>query len=373
VSGGPGPLERVGYISITEARQRAIGDFTLDPAILLPVELPPGETAGGEAGVTWEAIVAGTLKVLAYDTGNANAEYYRRFVLAVKPDILNELTHLGITSARNGSHETAIEVFRALEGLFPGHATTSMNLALVYDERSRALEKLDRMEQAEELQNQAFEAYKRALAADPSEPAIHYNAAFFYLHQRSFEKAREHLVEFLKGGKDKKMVTEARRIVKEIDTQGLVDGLFRSAYDFIRMGREEKGIEAIRRFLELHHDVPNAWFLLGWGLRRLGRYSEGADAFRAAISLAPPHPDLLNELSICLMEMGDLEESGKVLRQALEIEPENVKIISNLGIVALKGGNLEDAAGFFRTVLEIEPEDPVAARYLGIISEKKSL
>ena len=35
-------LANIGYISIAQTKQRQIGDFSLDPAILLPVELPAG-------------------------------------------------------------------------------------------------------------------------------------------------------------------------------------------------------------------------------------------------------------------------------------------------------------------------------------------
>jgi Flp pilus assembly protein TadD len=358
-------LARIGYVSIAGTTQRRIGDFELDPTILLPVELLPGQTTAGAAELRWEAIVTGILTVLACDAAPVNAEYYRRFVLAVKPDIKEEFTHLGILKARNGDRDLAIEVFRSLEGLFPDCAVTKMNLALVYDAKARHYESLENQKLVEELQGLAFEAYKRALATDPTEPTIHYNAAYFYLHQRSFEKAREHLEVYATSGEDAKKVREAKRIIREIDSQGLLDGLFQKAFDFVRMGREEEGIEAIRRFLEAHPAVPNAWFILGWGLRKLARYAEGRDAFLKALTVGDAHPDLLNELAICLMELGDLAESEKRLQEALRLEPENTKIISNLGIIAMKRGRLEEAQGFFRTVQEIDPEDPVAARYLG--------
>jgi Flp pilus assembly protein TadD len=374
------PLERVGFISIEETTQRRIGELTLDPDILLPIELPPGESSFNLKELRWEAIIAGTLKVLAYDSNNSHADYYRSFVLAIKPEIREELTHLGITSSRNGKYDLALEVFKALEGLFPEDGITKMNLALVYDEYARHLEKRvdspgeDPREGVrllmEECQGLAFEAYKRALAANPTEPVIHYNFAFFYLHQRSFEKAREHLAEYLKRGTDHKMVRESQRIIREIDSQGLMNGLFRKAYDFIRMNREEEGIAAIRKFLESHPRVPNAWFILGWGLRRLARYAEGREAFLKAVSLGVPHADALNELAICLMELGELKESAARLREALRMEPENTKIISNLGIVSMKSGNSKDAEGFFRTVLEIEPGDAVARRYLDLLKGK---
>ncbi|MGA2977802.1 MAG: tetratricopeptide repeat protein [Spirochaetia bacterium] len=357
-------LANVGYISIAQTTQRRIGDFTLDPDILLPIEIPPGAASIAAGELRWEAIVAGTLKVLAGDPANEHADYYRRFVLAVKPNIKDEFTNVGILKARNGNAEVSIEIFRALGGLFPDDAVTCMNLALAYEERARQLEKLGRDEQVEELQNLAFESYKAALAADPTEPTIHYNLAYFYLHQRSFEKAREHLAVFAQSGTDEKRVREARRIIREIDEQGLMDGLFQKAFDCIRMGKEEEGIVHAKEFLSSRPGVPNAWFLLGWANRRLGRYGEGRDAFLKALSLGSPHADLLNELAICLMELGEISESRKRLTEALALEPENTKVISNLGILALKTGGKEEAIGFFRTVLEIEPEDPIASRYL---------
>ena len=363
-------LANVAFVSIAQAKQRQIGTFVLDPDILLPVELPPGAPGLNPGDLTWEAIVAGTLKVLAWDPTNANTDYYRRFVLAVKPDIKTEFTHVGILKARNGEAEVAIEIFRALEGLFPDDAVTRMNLALAYEERARRLERLERPDQAEEYQSLAFEAYKAALAADPTEPTIHYNLAYFYLHQRSFEKAREHLQYFVKSGTDEKRVGEARKLIREIEKQGLVDGLYQRAFDSIRMGKEEEGISQIREFLASRPTVANAWFLLGWAQRRLGRYAEGRDAFLKALELGSPHADLLNELAICLMELGELAQSRKRLAEALALEPENTKVISNLGIVALKSGDTDEALRFFRTVLEIEPEDPIAARYIEELSAK---
>jgi Flp pilus assembly protein TadD len=358
-----GRLANIAYISMAQTKQRQIGEFTLDPDIPLPIELPEGATNIPAGEISWEAIVAGTLKILAWDPGNQHVPYFRKFVLAVKPDIREEFTHLGIMKARNGQADLAIEIFRALAGLFPDDAVTQMNLALAYEERSRQLEGREDDEKAEEYRSLAFEAYKAALAADPSEPTIHYNMAYFYLHQRSFEKAREHLAVYAQTGDDAQRVREAKRVMKEIDTQGLVDGLFQKAYDKIRMGHEEEGIGLIRQFIDSRPEVPNAWFLLGWANRRLARYAEGRDAFLKALEIGHPHADLLNEMAICLMELGELKDSEKRLREAFALEPENTKVISNLGIVALKAGRREEALGYFRTVLEIDPADPVAARY----------
>ncbi len=361
--GERGP-SRIGFVSIAGTSQHAIGDFTFDPAILLPVELPPGESAGTTRELSWEAIVSGTLKLLAREPAHEHAAYFRRFVLAVRPDIRAEFTGAGIMTARNGNHELAVEIFGALEGLFPGDAVVALNLALAHDGHARSLERAGHEDRADTAREAAFEAYKRALTADPGEPAVHYNLAIFYLHQRAFEKAREHLAAFLRLSDDREKRAEARRIVKEIDAQGLADGMFKRAYDCIRMGREEEGIELARRLLEAHPTAWHAWFLAGWGCRRLGRWAEGRDAFERAIALGGSNPDSLNELAICQMELGDLATAERTLRQALALEPENTKIVSNLGVVALRGNRREEAAGYFRTVLEIDAGDPVATRYL---------
>jgi Flp pilus assembly protein TadD len=368
----PNPLSRIVFISIAGTTQRTIGNFTLDPAILLPVEQPAGTKAEDvdAADLRWEAIVAGMLAVLGHKSDHEDAAYYRRFVLAVKPDIKDELTQAGILQARNGSFDVAEEVFLSLCGLFPECAQTAMNLALVYDQRARHAETLDRREAAEAFAEKAFDAYKKALLIDSEEPTIHYNVGHFFLHQRSFEKARDHFDSFVKLGGHPRQVREARRIIAEIDSQHLVDRLFSEAYDAIRMGREEQGIEKILRFLSGNPRVWNAWFLLGWGYRRLSRWAEGRDAFLKAVDLHPANADTLNELAICLMELEDFEGSRARLSEALRLDPENTKIISNLGILSLRRGQEGEAEGFFRTVLDFDPEDPLAKRFLEKIQKK---
>jgi uncharacterized protein HemY len=158
---------------------------------------------------------------------------------------------------------------------------------------------------------------------------------------------------------------KAREIVKEIESRNLDDEIFREAYDFIRLGEEQKGLEKIRTFLEQHPRVWNGWFILGWGLRRLSRWGDAAAAFTEALELGGDNSDTRNELAICLMEQGRFKDARKHLETALREEPENVKIISNLGVLALRNGEDDEAAGFFRTVLELEPEDPVAREYFG--------
>ncbi|WP_455382861.1 tetratricopeptide repeat protein [Salinispira pacifica] len=363
------PLSRIVFISIPDHLDRTIGDFRVDPGKPLPVEKPENREDWKMSELSWEMIIAGMLRVLAHDPDHEHADYYRDFVRAARPSIVDDLTETAILKARNRDFDLAEEIFKALRGLLPDDPRTLMNLALVYEQRADAYEGIGNDELSTHYTGLAFETYKELFSEEEILPEAHLNGGFFFLKQRNYEKARFHLDSYLKVGADEEKRNEIRRIIKEIDSQNLLDTLFKEAYDFIRMGKEEEGIVKINRFLESYPKVWNAWFLLGWGHRRLQRYSEAKTAFLKALELGPEQPDTLNELAICYMELGDISESRKRLTRALALEPENVKIISNFGILALKEGREEEAASYFKTVLEFEPDDPIARRYLEKIAQ----
>jgi len=350
------------FIEIPAAMARPIGSFSVDPAVPIPVEL--GQDATDLSGLSWEMIVAGMLRLLAYDPGNANAGYYREFVLAVKPGIFAELSETGILKARNGDLDVAEEIFRALGGLAPGAPEPTLNLAILYEDKADALDRSGKADLAETVRGKAFEAYKRLLALEPAYPDAFFNAGFFYLKNRSYEQAARMFESYAELGDDESKLEKARDIVGKLRVRGDADSMFKEAYDFIRMGREEDGIRRALEFLRANDGIWNGWFLVGWGNRRLGRFAEGRDAFVKALELGADEVDVLNELAICEMELGALADSRKHLERALIKEPENVKIISNLGVVARKQGRDDEAAGFFRTVLELEPGDALAKAQL---------
>ena len=243
-------LANVAYVSIAQTTQRKIGEFTLDPEILLPVELPPGVSSLNAGELSWEAIVAGTLKVLAWDQGNVHTDYYRRFVLAVKPDIKTEFTHVGILKARNGESEAGHRDLQGAGGPVPGR-------------RGNADEPRARLRRARPA---AGEARSRGPGGrvpgpglrgvqggprrgpHPSRPSTTTSPTSTCTSGHSRRRGSTSQV-FAKTGDRREACREAKRIIREIDDQGLMDGLFQKAFDAIRMGQEEEGIAQ-------HHRVP---------------------------------------------------------------------------------------------------------------------
>jgi tetratricopeptide (TPR) repeat protein len=360
---------RIVFLSVPESLRGRLDSnpesFAIDPAIPIPVELLPGETSLDFDKLSWEMIVAGMLRVIAAgEAENDDIDYYRRFVISVKPDIMAEFTETAILHAKNGNFVSAREILTILLSLFPAAPEPLLNMALVLEDQAAAMERAGREDEAETENERAHEIYRKITGLDPPFPNGLFNAGFFYLKRHNFDKAKTCFSAYLPIADNQAKREKAQTIIREIAGRSLDDEIFREAYDFIRIGEEQKGLDRIRDFLERHPTVWNGWFILGWALRRLGRWEDGAAAFHKAAELGGGNSDTRNELAICLMELGDYAAARKELELALREEPENIKIISNLGVLALKRGDSNEAMGFFRTVLEIEPDDPIAKSYL---------
>ncbi|MFP4643505.1 MAG: tetratricopeptide repeat protein [Spirochaetales bacterium] len=377
-------LANIYFIEIPDHLADKAGELPLDTSRKLPVEYPPDGDPRDRSSLTWEMIISGMLKILAYHPDHEDADYYRRFITKAKPELIDELTETGVMKAKNSDFAIAEEIFLALRGLVPGNPLPILNLALLYEQAAESeQEESTRRRQREE---RAIACYREVLEHDEAPPEASFNAGFFYLrrsdHERALQLFERYLDETREGDEtedvedadDEHYQTQERRaqaqkIVEEIRARELDDTLFKEAFDFVKLGREDDAIERIQRFIEKHPDVWNAWFILGWAQRRKSLYTEGRISFEKAIELGGGNPDTLNELAICLMETGNLSESLDRLKEALSVEPENTKVMSNIGIVLLKQGDPENALRFFHSVLEYDPNDPVALEYLKQLEE----
>lgn len=380
--------KRIVFLPLPESIKKDMlrnGSFELNPAILIPVE------EGEGAELSWEMIIAGMLRVIADHEIAADfypqvtpewIDYYRAFVLGVKPEIYHEFTSASIVKTENNDFDMALEINAVLEGLFPGSPGVLLNKAIVLEKKTLFMEKNGQA--AEEERARTAQAYEAVLSLEPVLPDALFNAGFFFMRLRDFSRAKDCFSryvslaekteipkEFSQGIPGEK-IKQAKEMLNAINSQGLDDGRYLDAYDCISRGDNETGLSLIKEFIEKNPKVHNGWFVLGWALRKTGRYKEALEAFKKAEELKnssgqkSSSVDTRNEMAICLMELGDLKAAKKELEQALFEEPENIKIISNLGVLAKKAGNENEAAAFFRTILELDPDDPLARHFLGM-------
>jgi Flp pilus assembly protein TadD len=351
-----------GFIKLFPRRPGPDKEFSIDPDIPIPVEIAGVEEIGLRE-LSAEMILSAMLRVIG--AGEADEEwtgYYRRFVLAFRPDILAEFTEAAVGKARNGDFDAALDIFSCLRGLFPFSPSVSLNRALVLEEKAGWLLKLGG-EDGRKARDAAASAYEELMGREPPFPPAFFNSGRFFLSQSDFQKAAECFSRYLEEAGDGEKTIQAKEALKEIRDKGLDEECFNEARLSLERGEAAEGLRSIREFLESRPLVWNGWFMLGWALRLLGRWADGAAAFKKAIELGGESGDARNELAICLMETGDVSGARRELETALAQDSDNVKIISNLGVLALKEGDKEKAAAFFRTALDRDGDDPVTRRW----------
>ncbi|MBN1524807.1 MAG: tetratricopeptide repeat protein [Spirochaetales bacterium] len=355
------PLDSIVYITIPAKIIPSLSP-EIDPDIQLPVERTRRDREILPHEITVEALIAGMLRVLIYDTANEDADYYRKLVINLRPDIKEEFTEAGIAKARLEDFPVAIEVFQGLCALFPDCGVTHLNSALVHEAAARYYQHDEKLH--DHYLEKTFHYYHSALELDDCVPDTYLNFGYFLLEQQNYEKGIELLNIFVSMSSDEEKKAKVQEHLDSLSSYIAMDTLFKEAYDNISMGKEAEGIEKIEKVLEKNRDFWNGWFLLGWGFRRTGKYREAKEAFLKAASLQDPLPDLLNELAISHMELNEYSDSLRCLEQALTQEPENTKVMSNMGIVYLRMGQREKAEAVFKSILEYDPDDPIAKKYL---------
>ena len=357
-------LASVVFVQLPESALKALGIAGVEAGTTIPVQTP-GQIARFDASmVSVESILAGILRVLAWQPDHKLASVYRDLVKAMRPGLLAELSDAGVAKAQAREWDVAEEIFLALGGLYPEAPEPFLDLALLREERAKLLREESEDQKAEEEDELAYECYKKLLAMEPPFAPAYYHAAFFFVRKRSFDRAVSLFTSFIGLSDDEEKVARAKEILKKLQDLGYLDTTFKEAYDFIQMGEEEKGLEKAKEFVERYPAVWNGWFLVGWAHRRLGEWEAGETAFAKAAELGSTETDTFNEMAICQMERGDMDAARASLERALRLEPENVKIIVNLGVLANRMGKKGEALGFFKTALEIDPDDDLARDWI---------
>jgi len=371
---GRDPLANILYINLPESIHESIGDFKIDPEIMLPVEVPEGQDRNNwdSTELSWEMIVSAMLKILAYQPDHEDSEYFRKFVFAIRPGIIVDLTNSAVVKAQDKDFDLAEEIFLALCGLDRNNKVSKLNLALLYEQRWEHAKSVSNDDLIEKYNTAADAAFHELATSENPPELLWYYMGFFHYKKGNYVQSEQNFSTYAQLGTDSDRVEESERLSAEIKNLNLSDSLFQEAYNLIHNGDVNDGLKKVRDFLKQNEEVWNAWFLLGWGERKQGNFGAARDAFLSALSKGKPNSDLYNELAICEMELLDLTESRKYLDKALVLDPENMKIVSNMGILAIKSGKIEEAENYFRAALEIEPEDPVALQYIKFIEQNKS-
>jgi Flp pilus assembly protein TadD len=337
--------------------ERDIGDFHVDSSIKIPVQLPDGKTKiDATTDISIELIVAGMLKIIAFNWEHEHASYYRDFILAVQPDAPVELTLAAIAQEKKGNYTFAEELFLSVIRLAP-QSTSFINLATLYSRM--AVQDSEKGEAYDFYQQKMINILHEGLEIVGEDASLYCEIGFFHLYQGNVELAGEYLEQYLGLAEEGDKKKHVMNIMKDIKTKLNNDANLMQAYDAIQMNDEEKALELLASYIQDNPKVWNAWFLKGWALRRLSRFQEAEEALVQALAWTKGSSDIYNELALCSIETGKAELAKTYLNTAVDLDDENITLISNLAYLHLKDGELDEARKFLEMARGIDPKDPV--------------
>lgn len=354
-------LQDLVFIRLPSSMERDLGDFHIDPSIEIPVQLPAGKDSLESTEISIELLVAGMLKIIAFDPEHKNFPYYRDFVLAVQADAPEELNLAAISQEQKENYDFAEELFLTVNHLAPQSATF-INLATFYSKRAS----LDTSKGTsyDFYQQKAMETLKEGVTLFEDDAPLLNELGFFHLYQGNVEIAKEYLDRFLEVAEDDEKREHVQKIMGDINNKLNNDKLLMQAYDQIQMSKEEEALINLEDYLKESPKVWNAWFLKGWALRRLQKFADAEKAFLACISLGESSSDIYNELAICALETGKKDLAKNYLNTAVDLDEKNITLLSNLAYLHLQDEELDEAREFLELARNIDEKDPVIVRLM---------
>ncbi|HKM06854.1 MAG TPA: tetratricopeptide repeat protein [Sphaerochaeta sp.] len=354
-------LQDLVFIRLPSSMERDLGEFHIDPSIEIPVQLPAGKDNLESTEISIELLVAGMLKIIAFDPDHKNFPYYRDFVLAVQADAPEELNLAAIAQEQKENYDFAEELFLTVNHLAP-QSPTFINLATFYSKRASL--DVSKGTSYDFYQQKAMETLKEGIALFADDAALLSELGFFHLYQGNVEIAKEYLDRFLEVAEEGPKRDHVQKIMGDIDNKLNNDKLLMQAYDQIQMSKEEEALSNLASYLEENPKVWNAWFLKGWALRRLARFAEAEKAFLSCLSLGESSSDIYNELAICALETDKKDLAKNYLNTAIDLDEKNITLLSNLAYLHLQDGELDEAREFLELARNIDEKDPVIVRLM---------
>ena len=356
-------LDGIVFINLPKSFDKQIGDFKLNPTIPLPIQLPEGKTSVDKDDITIERIVAGMIKIVAWDPSNSNFDYYRDFVLASQEDTVNQLNIAAIAKEKAEDYEFSEELFIAVNNLAPQPASF-INLATHYSSLA-AKKKDESLTEYDYFQQKAFETLNSGLSMFKDNSDLLCEIGYFHVYQNNIEAARDTLEKYLEVADDSdNRIEQVKKILKDINEKIADDAKLLEAYDQINLCNEDKAIELLNEFLSENPDVWNAHFFKGWALRRQEKFEQAKECFLKALKLGECNSEIYNELAICALEEGQRELALFYLDTAIDLEPDSITLLTNYALLNLEDKNYDKARYLLEKARNVDEKDPLVVHLI---------
>ena len=159
----------------------------------------------------------------------------------------------------------------------------------------------------------AAEIFRKAIAADPTYPAPHYNLALLLRREGKFEEAD------------------------------------REFWIAVELGIADPELSVVRSALDY---------------REKGELARAEAMFRGGLARFPQSVPLLLNAGVFFGELGKLTEAQELLAKACQLEPNNPKAHRNLAVALAAAGDIQGAIAELEVTLRLDPQDRAAQQEL---------
>jgi predicted O-linked N-acetylglucosamine transferase (SPINDLY family) len=252
------------------------------------------------------------------------AEALIRQVLGQDPDLVQAHHHLGVVLAMAGR---------------PKEAALALATALQLDpEHWQSLDQLTDLKSGEEL-GLAEGGYRRLIAADPDNGALHRKLAVNLGHQNRLAEA-----------------IESYRTALNLNA-GDAGSLIGLGLILLNQGQADESLVLFLQALALDPDNADALACNGLALQTLGDLGQAIEMLDRALETMPNRADILTVKGQSHEEIGQLDLALASFRKAHQIEPKNLGIRYNLASTLRLRGDLDDARIALDELLAENPLD----------------
>ena len=345
-------LKDIRFITLPD--ERKIGDVTIRADIPIPVQFPEGSVTDD---IDFNSIVAGLIKIVAWDPDNKDIDYYKKLLLELQPGVIEELNLAAIAKSKKKEFEFAEELMLAVNHLSDA-PESYINLAVLYAQMTVELHKKNDDTNADMYDDKIIAILNECKSRHEKYAATYSEISAFHMRHGDIESARDYLAKYTELETDKKKCEQAQNTLKSIEKMLSSKDQIMYAYDKMMMGCADDALEIMDKYIASNEKRWESFFLRGWAKRVLEDYSGAQKDLLESIRIDGKNAEVYNELSICARESGDTELAKSYLQIAVDLDEDDVIYLSNLAFLHLASGEFEESRELLERARKIDPEDP---------------
>ncbi len=345
-------LKNIQFIKLPGDRK--IGDTILKGNTALPVLFEKGQKP---EDIDFNSIVAGLIKVVAWDPENENIEYYKNVLLGMQPNVIKELNLASISKSKQKDFDFALELMLAVKNL--SNAPESyVNLAVLYAQMTVDFHSKHDDVKADMYDDKIIQVLNECIEKHPNYAPAYSEISAFHMRHGDLENARDYLARYVKLENDAKKREQAQKSLDNFNQILDSNNKLLYVYDKMMMGCADEALSAIEKHIAQGNKSWEAYFLRGWAKRVLEDYDGAQKDLLESLRLDSKNAEVYNELSICAKEHGDVELAKNYLQIALDLDDEDMTYITNLAFLHLNDDEFTESRELLEKARAIDQNDP---------------